>query len=153
MSKPIAILLAAGLVAAAAATPAQAHHEPRHGVRYSGPSQYDRPGDFRCDAYWDRGRDDCDAAWRDQRRYTSRGHGHRYRSHGYGGNWGHAAGSATYEGAYGRPDHVYPGHGYRPRAGGGRDPHRVAWCRHTYRSYDPNSGYYRTYDGRLTFCG
>lgn len=151
MSKPTAVLLAAGLVAAVA-MPAQAH-EPRGGVRYSGPSQYDRPGDFRCDAYWDRGRDDCDAAWRDQRRYTSRGHSHHQRGYSYSGNWGHAAGSATYEGAYGRPDHVYPGSGYRPRASAGRDPHRIAWCRHTYRSYDPHSGYYRTYDGRLTFCG
>ncbi|WP_370651947.1 BA14K family protein [Brevundimonas sp.] len=27
------------------------------------------------------------------------------------------------------------------------------WCRSAYRSYDPASGYYRTYDGRLVFCG
>ena len=31
--------------------------------------------------------------------------------------------------------------------------HTVDWCRATYRSYDPGSGYYRAWSGRLVFCG
>ena len=63
----------------------------------------------------------------------------------------------AYYGAYGRPDLVYPGDGYRGSHGGGyagwRDPGRSDWCRATYRSYDSRSGYYRAYSGRLVFCG
>ncbi|WP_417230015.1 BA14K family protein [Brevundimonas sp.] len=145
-------------------------------------SQLDRPGDYRCDAFWDAGRTDCAAPWRDQRR--SRGYGYvwnnagygqtgRYSGYGqsdpyygsapYGGSrygysssrrgYGHAplnTGRAeAWHGAYGRPDLVYSNTGYRD----GRDPHRVAWCRSSYRSYDPASGYYRAYSGRLVYCG
>lgn len=145
-------------------------------------SQLDRPGDYRCDAFWDANRTDCGAGWRDQRRrvspqarrdyralagwrsddghgrygyryggydrgYPRRGHGSAY-GHGYG--YGHAQGGTVYEGAYGRPDIVYPGGGY---SAGGRDPRRIDWCRASYRSYDPASGYYRAYSGRLIWCG
>lgn len=160
-------------------------------------SQLDRPGDYRCDAYWDAGRSDCDARWRDQRhrvsaqarrdyrelagyrrdgydRYEGYGYGHDYgrydggygygygygdrrdhhpayrRGYGSASGYGHGAGGTTYHGAYGRPDHVFPGGG---RGYGGRDPGRIAWCRATYRSYDPGSGYYRAWSGRLVWCG
>ena len=154
-------------------------------------SQLDRPGDYRCDAYWDAERTDCGARWRDQRRRVSpqarrdyralAGHGdnHGYgRAHGYGYGYGHDGRYSTrrrgygygngyrqgyepsgtaYYGAYGRPDLVYPesrrgGYG-RAAYGGGRDPGRIDWCRATYRSYDPGSGYYRAWSGRLVFCG
>jgi hypothetical protein len=143
-------------------------------------SQLDRPGDYRCDAYWDAARSDCAAPWRDQRRYS--GHGAtRYdfdqADHGYAtvhdrqppwrqggenryGTRQRGLGQARYDrhdqeggtvwnAAYGRPDLVYPGDGYRP----GRDDRRVDWCRARYRSYDPASGYYRAYSGRRVFCG
>ena len=151
------------------------------------PSQLDRPGDYRCDAFWDANRSDCDARWRDQRRRVSdqarrdyrslagyghndgryaggygRGLGHPYatRRRGYGGygynqGYGQPVGTA-WHGAYGRPDLVYPGGsgGYAGQGhAGGRDPGRVDWCRARYRSYDSRSGYYRTYSGRLVFCG
>ncbi len=135
----------------------------RYGNDYNG--QQDRPGDYRCDAYWDRGRDDCDARWRDQRparAYTS--------SHRYGRDGGERDGGGyvyqpynqgtQYYGAYGRPDQVYPGSGYGGQVsgysgqyGGGRDAGRASYCAARYRSYDPHSGYYRAYSGRLVFCG
>jgi hypothetical protein len=111
------------------------------GVRYDFHGQADRPGDYRCDAYWDAGRSDCGAAWRDQRP----AHPRRYRLSGYD------QGPSVYPGAYGRPDLVYPGGG--ATYGQARDPRRIDWCLGAYRSYDPASGYYRTYDGRLVFCG
>lgn len=149
-------------------------------------AQRDRPGDYRCDAFWDANRTDCDARWRDQRHRTSYsvsyGHGlddrrdHGYRDHdgrysqrhdrggySYGGpqpHYGssyrhppaHGQGGATpYYGAYGRPDLVYPGSG--SSYGAGRDARRIDWCRRTYRSYDPRTGYYRAYSGRLIYCG
>jgi len=136
----------------------------RYGHDFNG--QADRPGDYRCDAYWDRGRDDCGASWRDQRPVR------QYRSYGHRGHgWGSQGGSGyvyqpynqgtQYYGAYGRPDQVYPGSGYGGRmqndysAGysNGRDPGRQSWCASRYRSYDPVSGYYRAYSGRLVFCG
>lgn len=133
-------------------------------------AQYDRPGDYRCDAFWDANRTDCGARWRDQRHRTSwnagyqnYGYGHAYgsgryghdnrygsRRRGYDRNYGD--GGAAYYGAYGRPDLVYGGGGSH-YAGGGRDGRRIDWCRATYRSYDPNSGYYRAYSGRLVWCG
>lgn len=151
-------------------------------------SQLDRPGDYRCDQFWDANRTDCGAAWRDQRHRVSAqarsdyralaGYGYGYRdgyggrgdygrrrgygsSYGYGhghGGYGYGSGGTTYEGAYGRPDVVFPGGGRRyggsyGYAGGGRDPHRIDWCRATYRSYDPASGYYRAWSGRLVWCG
>ena len=36
-------------------------------------AQRDRPGDYRCDAFWDANRTDCDARWRDQRGRSSYG--------------------------------------------------------------------------------
>ena len=138
----------------------------RHGSDYNG--QQDRPGDYRCDAYWDRGRDDCGAGWRDQRPFRAYSssrrsgrlpdYGHVYRSGSYAYqpyNQG-----TRYYGAYGRPDQVYPGSGYGGQVGGhgggfanGRDVNRSSWCASRYRSYDPHSGYYRAYSGRLVFCG
>ena len=170
------------------ATPALAQHYGSgsgHAGGYSSGwdvrSQLDRPGDYRCDAYWDANRTDCGAAWRDQRRYASDnryggGNGYnRYgysRGQGYGSSYGngYSSGGTAYYGAYGRPDLVYPGGrgrsytsgytgGYGSGYGGGhgqigaRDPRRVDWCRSSYRSYDPASGYYRAYSGRLVFCG
>lgn len=100
-------------------------------------SQLDRPGDYRCDAFWDANRTDCHARWRDQRRRVSVQARRDYRAlAGYGGNdgrYGHAYASGhdrryssrrrgyghghgyddgrpgtAYHGAYGRPDLVYP---------------------------------------------
>jgi hypothetical protein len=157
-------------------------------------SQLDRPGDYRCDAFWDASRDDCGARWRDQRRRVSPearrdyralagysrdgygdsyGQGYRYgyghagygsrRGYGSAYDYGHAQGSTTYHGAYGRPDHVYPGGGssyggYTGGYGGGYGSgysggSRADWCRATYRSYNPSTGYYRAYSGRLVYCG
>jgi hypothetical protein len=141
----------------------------RHG--HDVDSQRDRPGDYRCDAYWDRGRDDCDASWRDQRPFHGQerhGHGHRrYTSSPRGGSYVYQPYNqgTQYYGAYGRPDQVYPGAGYgghpsdayRARWSeqdqAGRDVNRSAWCAARYRSYDPISGYYRGYSGRLIYCG
>jgi hypothetical protein len=153
----------------------QRSHGDGHGYRRSNAvpsnfdwrSQLDRPGDYRCDQFWDASRDDCGARWRDQRRQASpqarrdyrdlagygrggSGYGHApygyspRRGYGSAYDYGHAQGSTTYHGAYGRPDHVYPGSGGSSRAD---------WCRATYRSYDPASGYYRAYSGRLVYCG
>jgi len=200
-----ALILAAGCALAAAPAAAQSwshnsgydHH--RGGSNWAPSafdwrSQLDRPGDYRCDAFWDADRTDCGARWRDQRHRVSprarrdyralAGYGHndgrhagsyrhdygyghdgRYptRRRGYGHGYGHGQGhgygrpaATAWHGAYGRPDLVYAGGhgGYgQDRYGGGRDPGRVAWCRTRYRSYDPGSGYYRAYSGRLIFCG
>ena len=131
-------------------------------------SQLDRPGDYRCDAFWDANRNDCGARWRDQRHRTSNGYANRGYAydHGYSrashGNWrrrgygdagyGYASQGTAYHGAYGRPDIVYPSGGHRTW-NGARDAHRIDWCRSAYRSYDPASGYYRAWSGRLIFCG
>ena len=144
----------------------------RYGNDYNG--QQDRPGDYRCDAYWDRARDDCDARWRDQRpvrSYSSYGSNHRHRSYGRepdGGGYTYQPYNqgTQYYGAYGRPDQVYPGSGYGGQVGAyyggnaygggyanGRDSGRSSYCASRYRSYDPNSGYYRAWSGRLIFCG
>jgi hypothetical protein len=159
------VLIAAGAALLAGSASAQSWSGYNSGVR----AQMDRPGDFRCDAFWDANRTDCDAGWRDQRRYTSwnagSGHGHRssYRPHrGYGSAYAQSYGQSgtAYYGAYGRPDLVYPGGGYASGgyasggyASGGRDARRIDWCRANYRSYDPSSGYYRAYSGRLVWCG
>jgi hypothetical protein len=152
-------------------------------------SQLDRPGDYRCDQFWDASRTDCGDRWRDQRHRVSPqarrdyrqlagsggyGHDHGRYGHasrrGYGSaySYGHAQGSTTYHGAYGRPDHVYPGggvsyggySGYSGGYGGGYGGgytsgygSRADWCRANYRSYDPRTGYYRAYSGRLVYCG
>lgn len=192
MSRLAPLVLAAALAAPAAA--AQSWYDGSGGDRdhrydwnaapsaFDWRSQLDRPGDYRCDAYWDAGRTDCGARWRDQRRRVSpearsdyrelagygRGYGYgygrygydRYGSYrrdwsgrGYGAAWDRYDGRAgdAYQPAYGRPDIVYP------HAGGGgwrhRDAGRIAWCRATYRSYDPGTGYYRGYSGRLIYCG
>ncbi|MDO1557888.1 BA14K family protein [Brevundimonas sp. 2R-24] len=134
--KPLVLGLA---LAAVIAAPALAHDR-QHRRHYSVPSyadQYDRPGDYRCDAYWDRGRDDCDAAWRGPFR-SSYGHGYVYRRHS---SYGHG---------------YTPGYGYGHQPSydhGGRDWDRVRWCEARFRSYDPRTGYYRTYDGRMRWCG
>jgi hypothetical protein len=170
MKAVAAVFVLVGLAAAPAAAQNWRSHDASaqgartwssHGGGHSFNGQADRPGDFRCDAYWDRDRDDCHASWRDQRPLV-RHYGSGYRTRGSG----HAGGGYVYQpynqgtqywGAYGRPDQVYPGSGYGGhigyQAGGGRDPRRTAWCASTYRSYDPGSGYYRAYSGRLIFCG
>ncbi|MFN3815550.1 BA14K family protein [Brevundimonas sp.] len=125
--------------------------------------QRDRPGDYRCDAYWDANRTDCHERWRDQRPRHVDNRGYRDQGHYGYGHPGYAQrhdyqlyastvrGPNVWPGAYGRPDLVYPGAGYGQA--GGRDARRVDWCRATYRSYDPGSGYYRAYSGRLVYCG
>ncbi|MEH6665820.1 MAG: hypothetical protein V7678_13285 [Brevundimonas sp.] len=161
----ICVAAAAG-AAMASASPAQAQSGPyghyNRGYAQDWRDQRDRPGDYRCDAYWDANRTDCHERWRDQRprqasRHAYRGHGH----HGYGR--GHAlrrdyeayaaavGGANVWPGAYGRPDLVYPGAGYGGATA--RDPRRIDWCRANFRSYDPGSGYYRAYSGRLVYCG
>ena len=156
--RPLILALAAAALATTAAAPAVAQGwAPQHrSYGWDTRSQYDRPGDYRCDAYWDANRTDCDARWRDQRRYSS--HGQYYgRGHGDYRRWSSYPQSQAdaWRGAYGRPDLVYPGGGYQQGgwSHGARDPRRVDWCRANYRSYDPVSGYYRTYDGRVIFCG
>jgi hypothetical protein len=188
------LILTAGCALAAGPAAAQSWgHNSGHGHQRGGSnwapsafdwrSQLDRPGDYRCDAFWDASRTDCHARWRDQRhraspqarrdyralagyghndgRYGHAYHGHdgRYstRRRGYGYGYGYAQPTGTaWHGAYGRPDLVYPGgqgrYGHQGH-GGERDPGRVDWCRATYRSYDPGSGYYRAWSGRLVFCG
>ena len=139
-------------------------------------SQLDRPGDYRCDAFWDAHRTDCAAPWRDQRRSSGYGYGYGWNSPGYGhadpyygrpaahggSRYGYSSRRRGYgyapldtdrgeawHGAYGRPDLVYANNDHRA----GRDARRMAWCRSNYRSYDPASGYYRAYSGRLVYCG
>lgn len=126
--------------------------------------QADVPGDYRCDAFWDANRTDCGAGWRDQRHRSSTGyrygsgygHGYGHNRYGYGYGQGHGSsysgGGTVYPGAYGRPDLVYGG-GRGGYSGGPRDQARIDWCRWNYRSYDPSSGYYRAYSGRLVWCG
>lgn len=146
-------------------TPGRHYSNPyRYDGRYGGydrsfNGQADRPGDYRCDAFWDANRSDCGAGWRDQRHRSSYGygygHGRGYASgYGYGRGYGsaHGGAGAVYPGAYGRPDLVYPS-GRGGYASAGRDPARIDWCRWNYRSYDPASGYYRAYSGRLVWCG
>lgn len=195
MSRSV-LILAAGL--ALLATPAAAQYADRHadtswrgahdGYRphrsnsvpsnFDWRSQLDRPGDYRCDQFWDANRDDCGDYGRDLRHRVSRqarseyralaGYGRGHGRRGYGSAYGHAQGSTTYHGAYGRPDHVYPGGGTRHGGysggyggssyggssyGGGHGAGRSDWCRATYRSYDPATGYYRAYSGQLIYCG
>lgn len=153
--KSLAVALVTAGFAAAAGSAAQA--QVIAGWNVSG--QWDRGGDYRCDAYWDANRTDCDAAWRTPRGghrvHSSRGYGHgsHYVRPGYGHGYGHPSPAVAYHGAYGRPDLVYGGSGQGYGHAAARDPHRIAWCRATYRSYDPNSGYYRAYSGRLVWCG
>lgn len=178
------LLISASPMAAAAQSLDHRTWSSQGGYGFNG--QDDRPGDYRCDRYWDAGRTDCSAAWRDQRpftrRYSSHAHYDSYRGNGYGhGQHGYPRGQAyghgqgyggyggysyrpdgegvRYYGAYGRPDQIYPGSGYGGQVGGPygaaghRDTGRSAWCASRYRSYDPASGYYRAYSGRLVFCG
>lgn len=189
---PSAVILAAGFMLAAgpAATQSWGHngvHSHRSGGSSRPPSafdwrsQLDRPGDYRCDAFWDASRTDCHARWRDQRHRVSAqarrdhralagygvNHGRHGQAWGYDGRYstrrrghgdaysygyGHGSAGTAWHGAYGRPDIVFP-QGHRPAAGGGRDRDRIDWCRATYRSYDAHSGYYRAYSGRMIFCG
>jgi len=113
--------------------------------------QADVPGDHRCDAYWDRGRTDCDARWRDQRPRWRRT---VYRSGRYESSGGWRAGATVYPGAWGRPDVVYSRRDGRYGAyGNPRDADRARWCSDRYRSYDPDTGYYLAYSGQSVFCG
>lgn len=191
MRRPfLTLILAAGCVLAAGSAAAQSWgYNSGHGRHEAGSnrapsafawrSQLDRPGDYRCDAFWDANRTDCGARWRDQRHRVSpqarrdyralagygNNHGYGYgRAYGYDGRYstrrrgyGHGQAGAVWHGAYGRPDLVYPGAGRggyaRQDYSGGRDPARIDWCRATWRSYDPASGYYRAWSGRLIFCG
>lgn len=138
-------------------------------------SQLDRPGDYRCDAFWDASRNDCGERWRDQRSrvsaqarrdyrqlagdrrndhaYDRFGHdGYTSRGRGYGSGVSYNPGGTAYQGAYGRPDLVYPA-GSRSYGSGGSQASRADWCRAAYRSYNPYTGYYRAYSGRLIYCG
>lgn len=155
MRRPFALLAAALLLSAG---PAAAQSGPP--TAFDWRSQLDRPGDYRCDAFWDAARTDCAAPWRDQRHRASAAarrdyralagygrHDHGWRRRGYG-----QAHAEVWRGAHGRPDLVYPARGGR-EYGHGRDPGRIDWCHATYRSYDPASGYYRARDGRLIYCG
>ena len=167
----IAVLAAASTTAGAASAQSWTSYGERHqqpysyetGRYYSNPDdggrrsysrdwsfngQADRPGDYRCDAFWDANRTDCDAGWRDQRRGSDR-YGRGY-GRGYGSSY--SSGGAVYPGAYGRPDLVYPS-GRGGHASSARSQARIDWCRWNYRSYDPASGYYRAYSGRLVWCG
>ncbi len=166
IAAPAAVAALALLVLAPVTAAAQSWTYPDQVRSWSSYSRYghdlqgqrDRPGDYRCDAYWDRGRDDCDARWRDQRPFartyasSPRHDSHRYGS-GYDHGYGRSEGQA-WHGAYGRPDLIYSagGRGHLSQAGG-QGQGRTAWCSARYRSYDPASGYYRAYSGRLIFCG
>jgi len=95
-----ALILAAGigLVAAPAAAQSWGHsggyaYQRGGGERapsaFDWRSQLDRPGDYRCDAFWDANRTDCNARWRDQRHRVSQQARRDYRAlAGYGGNHG-----------------------------------------------------------------
>lgn len=90
--------------------------------------QRDRPGDYRCDAFWNANRTDCHEPWRDQRHLTSRSRDHGYgQSYGYGqphgyGWRGHGAGYSHGVGyAGGHYGGAYHG-GYAPRPGYGYSP-------------------------------
>lgn len=111
------LILAAGLALAAAPAAAQSWgHNSGHGWQRGGSnaapsafdwrSQLDRPGDYRCDAFWDANRTDCGARWRDQRHRVSPQARRDYRAlAGYGGN----------DGRYGRAwDHGYGRDGRYP---------------------------------------
>lgn len=89
--------------------------------------QRDRPGDYRCDAFWNANRTDCHEPWRDQRHLTSRSRDHGYgQSYGYG--WrGHGAGYSHGVGyAGGHYGAAYHG-GYAPRPGYGYSPAHVGY--------------------------
>jgi hypothetical protein len=107
-----AVILAAGLALASPAAAQSWGHNSGHGYQrsysnhapsaFDWRSQLDRPGDYRCDAFWDASRNDCGARWRDQRHRVSPQARRDYRAlAGYGGNHGRYG--------YGR------GHGYDGR--------------------------------------
>lgn len=203
--RSLTLIVAAGLALAAVPAAAQSwggtydsgysyggysrHDDGGHGHRSSGNavpstfdwrSQLDRPGDYRCDAFWDASRTDCGDRWRDQRSrvstqarrdyrqlagpgrggygydqygYGSYGnHGYSTRSRGHGSAYGASQGGSAWYGAYGRPDLVYPAGG-RTYSGPHSHGSRADWCRATYQSYNPHTGYYRAYSGRLIYCG
>jgi hypothetical protein len=80
---------------------------------------------------------------------------------GWGGGWGYWPGyyggyygDGYYGGYYGRPVVVAPGVA-TTRVVKVRRPWTKAWyryCAKRYRSFNPRTGYYRTYRGRLVFC-
>lgn len=122
-----ALLLAVGFTLAAAPAAAQSWaHNSGYGHHRGGSnwapsafdwrSQLDRPGDYRCDAFWDANRSDCGARWRDQRHRVSPQARRDYRAlAGYGGNhgrYGHAWGYGYgHDGRYSTRRRGY-GYGY-----------------------------------------
>ena len=106
-----ALIVAAGCALAAGSASAQSwghnsgygHHRGGSGYAPSAfdwRSQLDRPGDYRCDAFWDANRTDCGARWRDQRHRVSPQARRDYRAlAGYSGNRGYY-GRAHYDGRY-----------------------------------------------------
>ena len=122
-----ALILAAGLALAAAPAAAQSwerndgygHHRGDSNwapSAFDWRSQLDRPGDYRCDAFWDANRTDCGARWRNQRHRVSRQARRDYRAlAGYGGNhgrYGHAYGYGYgHDGRYSTRRRGY-GYGY-----------------------------------------
>ena len=128
-----ALILAAGLVLTAAPAAAQSwernsgygHHR---GGSNQAPSafdwrgQLDRPGDYRCDAFWDANRTDCGARWRDQRHRVSpqarrdwralAGYGGNQGRYGYAYGHGHDGGYATRRRGYGYGYGQGYGYGY-----------------------------------------
>lgn len=115
-----AFVLAAGCLLAAGPLAAQSWGHNRGSSRapsaFDWRSQLDRPGDYRCDAFWDASRTDCHARWRDQRHRVSPQARRDYRAlAGYGGNdgrYGYAYG-AGHDGRYSSRRRGYGyGHGY-----------------------------------------
>lgn len=104
-----ALILAAGFALAAAPAAAQSwERNSGYGHQRGGSngapsafdwrSQLDRPGDYRCDAFWDANRSDCGARWRDQRHRVSPQARRDYRAlAGYGGNHGRYGDARGYD--------------------------------------------------------
>lgn len=122
-----ALILAAGLALTAAPAAAQSwernsgYGHQRGGSNWAPSafdwrSQLDRPGDYRCDAFWDANRTDCGARWRDQRHRVSQQARRDYRAlAGYRGNHGryaHAYGYGYGHGHDGRYSTRRRGYGY-----------------------------------------
>jgi hypothetical protein len=162
--KTAAVLAAAGGLMLLAA-PAQA--QVIAGWNVSG--QWDRGGDYRCDAYWDANRTDCDAAWRTPRgghRYDTRhdygrgydhgrrydyGYGHArassYGHGGYGGAYGYRQGAHGYGyAAYQAPATAYPAAYGRPDLVYGGNGHGYAQGGRDPRRIDWCRRTYRSYD-------
>ena len=141
-----ALILAAGVALAAAPAAAQSwernsgYGHQRGGSNWAPSafdwrSQLDRPGDYRCDAFWDANRTDCGARWRDQRHRVSPQARRDYRAlAGYGGNhgrYGHAWGYG-HDGRYSTRRRGYgygQGYGYDRGYGSGGTAYHGAYGR------------------------